>query len=129
MAKTNPIGVRFNDYVLERFKKMEINSPQKALNFMEALFMRTTDDLGKIVSEGLVNKQKAAQDSLAASKTVENKKDKETNAEEKDGVETAKNAARIAELEKELKSPPKSPLIGLKAWIVVRQKEIDSLKK
>lgn len=62
-------------------------------------------------------------------KTVENKKDKETNTEEKDGVETAKNAARIAELEKELKSPPKSPLIGLKAWIVVRQKEIDSLKK
>lgn len=36
---------------------------------------------------------------------------------------------RIAEIEKELKNPPKNPLIGLSNWIKVRQMEIDKLKK
>lgn len=36
---------------------------------------------------------------------------------------------RIAELEKELKSPPKNPLIGLRKWTLVRQQEIDKLKQ
>lgn len=41
------------------------------------------------------------------------------------------NAAqkRIDELQKELKSPPKNPLIGLKNWIKVRENEIKELQK
>lgn len=36
---------------------------------------------------------------------------------------------RIAEVEQELKSPPKNPLIGLKTWIRVRKDELESLRK
>lgn len=36
---------------------------------------------------------------------------------------------RIKELEDELKSPPKTPLIGIKNWIWARQSEIDKLKE
>ena len=35
---------------------------------------------------------------------------------------------RIADLEKELKNPPKNPSIGLKTWTKVRQDEINKLK-
>lgn len=36
--------------------------------------------------------------------------------------------AQIAELEKELKSPPKNPLIGEKAWKKVREQKIQELR-
>lgn len=42
---------------------------------------------------------------------------------DKDSVEK-----RIAELEKELKSPPKNPLIGLKSWKQIRETELNQLK-
>lgn len=37
--------------------------------------------------------------------------------------------ARIAELEAELKSPPKNPQIGLKLWTKLREKELSELKR
>jgi len=36
--------------------------------------------------------------------------------------------SRIKELEQELKSPPKNPIIGIRMWTEVRQKELESLK-
>ena len=36
---------------------------------------------------------------------------------------------RIAEIEAELKKPPKNPLIGLRTWTRVRQEELEKLKK
>ena len=36
--------------------------------------------------------------------------------------------AQIAELEKELKSPPKNPLIGERAWIKIREQKIQELR-
>ncbi len=71
----------------------------------------------------------AALKAKQASKTDSNQKDVQSSGQEKEGVERAKNEARIAELEKELKSPPKSPLIGMKAWLVVREKELKQLRE
>lgn len=48
------------------------------------------------------------------------------NTTAKDG--NAKIEAEIAQLEKELKSPPQNPLIGIKAWKAVRQQKIQELK-
>lgn len=39
------------------------------------------------------------------------------------------NLERIKELEAELKNPPKSPLIGIKAWKAIRENELAKLKK
>jgi endogenous inhibitor of DNA gyrase (YacG/DUF329 family) len=36
---------------------------------------------------------------------------------------------RIKDIEKELNSPPKNPLIGIRNWVRVRVAEIDQLKK
>ncbi len=35
---------------------------------------------------------------------------------------------RIIDIEKELKSPPKNPLIGMKKWVLVREMELQKLK-
>jgi endogenous inhibitor of DNA gyrase (YacG/DUF329 family) len=36
---------------------------------------------------------------------------------------------RVKEIEAELKSPPKSPQIGIRAWTMIRQTELNNLKK
>lgn len=56
------------------------------------------------------------------------------NGKQEDETETAvpsndEKQKRISELEKELKSPPKNPQIGIKNWIKVRQNEISDLQK
>jgi hypothetical protein len=48
MAKTKPIGVRFNSEQLEQLKKDNIaDSPQKALNYYESLHKITRQDENK----------------------------------------------------------------------------------
>ena len=164
MAKSKPIGVRFDEKVLERFRGMEINSPQKALNFMEGLFMRTTDDIGKIVSEKL-NTDELGKDNPKDNKTqakevkkgknealVSNIKFSRVTTSSFDGkdvkpfvsdefgqmgkiVDTTLSDAdrkeitqQIAETKAELKSPPKSPTIGLKRWTQIREDKIAELE-
>lgn len=45
MAKTNPIGVRFDETMLDVFKKDGIaDSPQKALNFLYQFYLENTQE-------------------------------------------------------------------------------------
>jgi len=62
-------------------------------------------------------------------KTTSAPKDAQSSGQEKEGVNKPEIEARIALLEKELKSPPPSPSIGMKAWIYVRQSEINKLRQ
>jgi len=115
MAKTNPIGVRFRVDVLEYVKTEHgIDSPQKALVFYERFFVQH-QVLAKDIKQVLRVEKPAEQEKKAPPKQSE--------------LKNSHILARIAEVEQEMKSPPKNPLIGLKMWLQVRQNEINDLKK
>src|SRR6185503_20596849 len=71
MAKTKPIGVKFNEDMLENFKEDKIaDSPQKALNFLYQFYIehKTKLDYEKLFKESkLFNKPKTEVTDLAKS--------------------------------------------------------------
>lgn len=110
MAKTNPIGVRFDETLLAKLKEMGYPTPQRALSFLEAFWAK---NIGKIVE---INNQ------------PENKKRILQEREGGDTYEQRERKERIAQLEKELQNPEKNPQIGQRRWIAIRQQELEKLK-
>lgn len=137
MAKSNPIGVRFREDMLEAFKEDKIaDSPQKALNFLTQFYLENRPnkpnwvemfkDIPIIKREGT---EKSSTKALNLPKTEEKQKDKETEAKKVDTEKRAEIASKISEIEKELKSPPKNPALGITLWKRSKEKELESLKK
>lgn len=59
MAKTKPIGVRFDEPLLSKFKEMGISSPQRALNFLEQWYI---NNIEKVVAFNKANSEVAESD-------------------------------------------------------------------
>lgn len=139
MNKTNPIGVRFRADLLEKLKTDHgVDSPQKALVFYEKFYaqhhsltkdvaapLRASSPKGEKKPIPPAPKNKA--DMFGAEYHEVPKKPSSTTLPAT--IDKKWATGRIKELEDELKSPPKNPLIGLTMWKRVREQEISNLKK
>ena len=125
MAKTNPIGVRFDETILEKLQPMGYTTPQKVLSFLEQFW---ATNVQKIIEVNNIPKNK---------ERILKERNNEQNGKViplqpkpiKNNYTDEETKKRIAELEAELKSPPKNPIIGLKAWVRVRENELKKLKQ
>lgn len=116
MAKTKPIGVRFDQELLDAVKeKGYADSPQKALNLYEIWYKRMASGAVDIPKKKELPPQVAA-----LSKPI---------VEIHTAVPTEQLEQRIKQIESELRSPPKSAAVGMKMWFAVREVELKELKK
>lgn len=116
MAKTNPIGVRFNEELLNTLKESSIaDSPQKALNLYERTYVES------------INK-KVIHNNIPENKEQILIKRNEKQKEKLSHFDLEEIQERIKILEFELSHPAKNPLIGIKTWINVRENELSTLK-
>lgn len=132
MAKTKPIGVRFDEDLLNSLKDADIvSSPQKALNLYEETYLRSVtekvaennkpENKAKIEGErnGTVNSIKKEIKQPLTPQECEMPPKKDTSLIEQ----------RISDIEAELKKPPSNPIIGLRRWKEVRWSELEKLRK
>jgi hypothetical protein len=129
MAKTNPIGVRFDQELLNSVKEAGIaDSPQKALNLYERSYLELLElkvaENKKPENKARIEKERNPAKTQVKDLTQEVAKSNYTI----DTTDNQDKLNRIATLKTELKNPPKSPLIGMKAWVAVREKEIAELE-
>ena len=142
MAKTKPIGVRFDEELLNSLKEADIvSSPQKALNLYEETYLKSVTE--KIAENNKPeNKAKIeAERNGTANSTKKEHKQPFTPLEvfvappinngknELDDWHRKQIEERIANIEAELKKPPSNPIIGLRRWKEVRWSELEKLKK
>jgi len=73
-------------------------------------------------------KPKAAPKATAAPKSKPSPVEPKPRDKAKEPAVSPDNKLRIAELEKELKNPPKNPAVGIKVWKKVREDELRRLK-
>ena len=83
---------------------------------------------GKVPSQDLPKKPVPAAKPSAAPKSKAPEDQKKPLRSKNEPAGGAETKARIAELEKELKNPPKNPAVGLKMWKKVREDELKRLK-
>lgn len=128
MAKTKPIGVRFREDILESLKNDKLaDTPQGALVFLETFYL---DHKDKIIAFNALRLSSAANSKADTKASKEQDKPvNELKMNENPTLEASLINNRIQELEKEIKSPPKNPQIGLKVWLRIRENEISSLKQ
>src|SRR5574342_202865 len=123
MAKTNPIGVRFDQEKLDYLKKEHsVESPQKALVFYERFFGQH-HKLAKDVKSPLREEKKFPK-SDSEVKEEGRKRNDSQNYKELSEYDLSALKGRSLVLQDELKNPPKNPLIGIKAWKMVRENEL-----
>lgn len=121
MAKTNPIGVRFDGNLLNTLKEASIaTTPQKALNLYEKTYMESIEK--RMVVNNLPENKKRIQEERNTPHNAGGQKP-ELPDEEKKVIQ-----ARIEELRKELSKPPKEVAVGIKVWTRVRQQELYELE-
>lgn len=116
MAKTKPIGVRFDEELLNTVKSASLaTSPQKALNLYERSYLELVE-IKVLKNNKPENKAKI-------------EADRKGEPEPPTNPDAQAIERRISEIQNELKSPPKNPLIGLRRWMQVRENEIRQLKE
>jgi len=133
MAKTKPIGVRFEEDVLEYLKtNYKVESPQKALNFMSNYFKQGIGMLpnGSLKPETALLLKPYNSIPLPENYHIGESKfiDVKISDEETNPIPDVLKQQRIAELEKELKNPPKTAQIGVRNWVRIREQELQKLK-
>ena len=135
MAKTQPTGVRFNKDLLESlFESGIARSAQKALNLYEKAYLESV--AAKVKENNKPENKAKIEAGRNGDKTNFQYPQELTGSFTDDLQETiqvsflsAEVSAQIANIEKELKNPPKNPAVGLKVWIKVRQDKIKQLQK
>ena len=129
MAKTKPIGVRFDELLLEDLKNREnITGHQQVLNFLSNFYLSTklNDFRKKItpskedIESGKVSVTNLTNPPPKSNYTIDTRV--ENNWERESALK------RITELRAEIKNPPKNPIIGIKKYILLRESEIQSLE-
>jgi ATP-dependent DNA ligase len=124
MAKTKPIGVRFDEDILAELKELEIaSSPQKALNYLISFYRSKGKD-----KDWAVNFAKKAYKEQKPTATFV------TEVSHPIGGLSDEYRAdldkQVVALIKERDNPPKEHSgIGKKVWRHDRQKKIDELQK
>lgn len=147
MAKTKPIGVRFDEELLNKLKNANIvDSPQKALNLYERSYIELIE-LKIDINNQPENKKRilSERNENTAKISPEKQKDNKTQASEfkveKTTTETPNNTPKtlaeseikmiqtqINDYKLELKNPPKNPTIGLRRWTQIRESNIKELE-
>lgn len=96
----------------------------KVFNFINGILIES----GEYPSEGDFKAQEAPKTKKQYNLPP---KEESVKGEAENGVKIDNSGTlrRIKELEAELKSPPKNPMIGLKNWVAVRENEIKELKR
>lgn len=134
MAKTKPIGVRFDETLLNDLKNAGLaDSPQKALN----LFERSYLELINLKIE--INNQPENKKRITEERMSQTKKEVFENlvhfgqavVHEPTGIvgvtlseaERGVLEERLRVIDAEMKNPPKNPIIGLRMWYAAREKE------
>lgn len=120
MAKTKPIGVRFDLELLETFKTMGLDTPQKVLSFLEADY-KAREGKRIEVGKALVDMAKGRLTKVQI--TNFNTEPPKTDYE----INTLK--ARLEVVTKEYMNPPPHPLIGMKKYLAVREMEIQEINQ
>ena len=126
MAKTKPIGVRFDKDLLETLEKVSsANSPQKALNLYEKSYLELVDLRVKINNQP-ENKERILEERNTISDLW---KDNPMSPYDcVDDFEITEMKERVKVLEKEISKPPTNTMMPQRFYIQVRQKEISELK-
>lgn len=155
MEKTKQIGIRFPKDLL-KFMEADgfANSPQKAINFLSDFYFKNRHNIiayQKMISNTMLQVRDISPDGtvkatydMKAMKKVADKpysteypkiddlpKDNQGATEITEDQERAKNMARIAVLEKELKSAPDkfSSVLAKQSYFFDRTKELNQLKQ
>jgi hypothetical protein len=141
--KTKPVSLRFNeDDLTLAINKSGIRTPQKLIDFLLSEYVRNLKpqyyqndlkDADKWTTKAPLSFQKPPKEAYGGSEINKVMLDKAKVYEEFKNQETTlfdvkEIEKRIKELEAELKSPPKSPIIGMKRWKQIREDEINKLR-
>ena len=119
MAKTNPIGVRFDEELLNKLKEADIaKTPQKALNIYEKSYVEL---LGLKIEEN--NKPENKKRIIKERKGQQNLVEDKTKNTDNDMPEELVNQI-IA-----IQTQPKPSFVPLKNFKSYKQKQIDELMK
>jgi hypothetical protein len=129
MAKTKPIGVRFDEELLNTVKGASLaTSPQKALNLYEKSYVELVEM--KVAENNKPENKKRIEEERNGNQTQNKTVPAPPVEKHSDTLHEDKKAeiqAKIDAVRKELKSPPANPKIGLKMWKQIREDEIKVL--
>lgn len=114
MAKTNPIGVRFDIQMLEKLKEDGINTPQKVLNFLANYY---TENIAKINFRDVIGRSKGTE---LPNKIPENKEPEIDETE----IEKQISAIYAEKIPKE-----RDTSLGRKVWASDQRKRISELEE
>ena len=118
--KTNPKSIRFNKEHLEcAFNKLGINNEQKLIDILlEEIFNKYNKQ--ETLTETVLNK---IRNTILDFTSPQPQSNYTINTKSKEQI-----LERIKQLEQEIKNPPKNTLVGVKAWMSVRENELKELK-
>ncbi len=132
MAKTSPIGVRFNEDLIKALAEDELaDSPQKVLNFLTDFYQKNKTieiDYKKLFDESRLFMQKASKEKEPAPAIKENNSTETENV--KDGeIDQSELLKQIDELKKEKIPKERDTSLGRKIWYAEQGEKIKKLEK
>jgi len=131
MKTKKPISLRFNENDLKLAKnKSGMKTAQQLIDFLLSEYVQEFKQKPPTFKAGKVS---PFEPEALTHKEVSIKKDatpiKPSVSKSVEPIDKKWAVGRIKELEDQLKSPPKNPIVGLSVWKRVRETEIDKLKE
>ena len=121
MAKTNPVGVRFREDVLEKLKADHgIDAPQKALIFLEAFYLEHSLSKKEISQ---IEKKRNTRANIPTRNVLTEDEAIPINDAERQAIHN-----QIAAIEAEKIPAERNTALGRRAWVIERNQRIAELK-